>query len=116
MKLAVALLASTLAAAPCFAGEPTGQYSVQGANPGGQGQYSGRVDVTRTGDTFRVVWQIGNQRFVGTGIGTDEAIAVSYSSGNSTGLAIYLQDGDGWRGVWTYAGGTQLGTENWARR
>ena len=92
------VLSSTLA----FAGDPVGRYSVAGSNPGGKGRYSGTVTVERTGETFRVTWDIGSQTFVGTGIGSDKGFAVSYRSGNQTGLAIYGAKGDNWEGVWTY--------------
>ena len=81
-----AILFGTLTA---FAGEPAGRYSVVGSNPGGGARYQGTVTVEPTGETFRVTWDIGGQTFVGTGIGTNRGIAVSYRSGNQTGLAIY---------------------------
>ena len=111
--LLAALLAGTASAQ---AAEPTGHYLVEGSNPGGGGGYSGSVDVTRTGATYRVVWTIGGQRFIGTAIGSPQAFAVSYRSGNETGLAIYTEDGNDWSGAWTYAGGNQLGTEHWLRK
>ena len=43
-------------------------------------------------------------------------IAVSYRSGSETGLALYYAEGDDWVGVWTYANGTRIGVEKWARR
>jgi hypothetical protein len=112
----LALAGLVLLATPAFAADPTGHYLIEGANPGGKGSYAGTVDVTRTGDTLRIVWTIGNQRYVGTGIGTSSGIAVSYRSGNDTGLAIYSEEGKDWSGVWTYAGATQLGTERWVRK
>ena len=96
--------------------DPVGKYDVTGTNPGGKSSYSGEVTVERTGDTFRVVWMVGGQRYVGTGIGNGEFIAVSYRSGDQTGLALYAQEGDGFVGVWTYSGGKQIGTEKWQRQ
>ena len=110
--VAAALLFSVTAA---FA-DPTGRYHVDGTNPGSGGTYSGTVSVERTGQTYRVVWVIGGQRFIGTGIGNKDFLAVSYRSGNQTGLALYGPDGDDWTGVWTYAGGNQMGSEHWTRR
>jgi hypothetical protein len=104
-----------LAGSPAFAADPVGHYLVEGTNPGGGGGYSGSVDVTRTGDTYRVVWTIAGQRFIGTAIGGTRAFAVSYRSGNETGLAIYTEDAQDWSGSWTYAGGNRLGTERWVR-
>ena len=83
---------------------------------GRQGRYSGTVTVERTGDTFRVTWDIGSQTYVGTGIGSEKGLAVSYRSGNQTGLAIYGANGDNWEGVWTYTGGREVGGEAWTRR
>ena len=80
------------------------------------GPYSGTVTVERTGETFRVTWDIGNQTYVGTGIGSEKGIAVTYRSGNQTGLAIYGANGDNWEGVWTYTGGREVGGEAWTRR
>ena len=97
--------------------DPVGSYRVTGNNPGGGSGYSGSVNVQRTGDTFRVTWDIGNQTFVGTGIGSRDFLAVSYRSGGQTGLALYAQQSDGsWQGVWTYADGRQIGAERWLPR
>jgi hypothetical protein len=63
-----------------------------------------------------VPWDIGNQRYVGTGIGNAKGFAVSHRSGNLTGLAIYGAKGDDWEGIWTYAGGKDVGTEVWTRK
>jgi hypothetical protein len=41
---------------------------------------------------------------------------VSYRSGNDTGLALYREDGSNWDGIWTYAGGKQIGMERWLRQ
>lgn len=114
--LAVAAAALLFSITAAFA-DPVGRYDVDGTNPGGNsGSYSGTVSVERTGQTYRVVWLIGGERYVGTGIGNKDFLAVSYRSGNQTGLALYGPDGDGWTGVWTYAGGTQMGTDHWTRR
>jgi len=96
--------------------DPVGTYDVEGTNPGGNGHYAGTVTVQRTGDTYRVTWVIGSTRYVGTGIGTKDFIAVSYRSGNNTGLALYGADGDDWSGVWAYAGARQMGAEAWKRQ
>ena len=109
--VAAALLWSVVAA---FAADPVGSYDVKGQNPDGSG-YTGTVTVTRTGDTFKVIWQVGNEHYDGTGIGNKDFLAVSYTSGNVSGLALYGADGGNWKGVWTYAGGTKMGAEFWNR-
>jgi hypothetical protein len=75
------------------------------------------VSVTKTGDTYKVVWKIGDDTYVGTAIGNDKVLAVSYKSGANTGLALYGELGDdSWDGVWTYASGTTIGAEVWTRK
>ena len=115
MRFMFACIALVLSAAAAFAADPVGSYTVQGNNPGGGSHYSGTVTISRTGDTYSVVWVVGSTRYVGTGIGNKDFIAVSYRSGNDTGLALYGADGGNWKGIWTYAGGRDVGTEIWKR-
>ena len=111
---AASAAALLLSAATAFA-DPVGSYSVEGHNPGGGSEYRGTVTVEKTGQTYRVIWVVGGTRYVGTGIGTKDFIAVSYKAGNDTGLALYGAEGEDWQGVWTYSGGRQIGTEIWKR-
>jgi hypothetical protein len=111
--IAAALIFSVTAA---FA-DPVGRYTVEGTDPGKPNSaYKGTVTVEQTGDTYKVVWDIEGTKYIGTGIGNKDFLAVSYRSGNQTGLALYAPSGSGWTGVWTYAGGTQMGTDSWVRR
>jgi hypothetical protein len=113
--IVAAVLALTVAA-PVVAADLTGDYTIEGSNPGNKGHYTGTVTVRRTGETYSVVWVVGGTRYIGTGIGNKDFIAVSYRSGNDTGLALYGPDGSNWNGIWTYAGGKQVGTERWLRQ
>ena len=114
--IATGILLLGAALAPAMADDPVGRYDVSGTNPGNRGTYSGSATVEKTGDTYRVVWQIGSDRYVGTGVGNSEFIAVSYRFGNESGLALYGASERGWKGVWAYSGGQQLGSEVWTRR
>jgi len=114
-RLVVATAAAVLWCATAFAADPVGNYSVEGTNPGGGGLYKGTVVVTQTGDTYRVVWNVAGTRYIGTGIGNRDFMAVSYRSGSDTGLALYGSDGGNWKGLWTYAGGQKVGAEIWKR-
>jgi hypothetical protein len=98
-----------------FAADPVGTYEVQGTSPDGS-TYSGTATVTQTGQTYKVVWEIGDEKYNGTAIGNKDFLAISYTSGNSSGLALYGEDGGNWKGVWTYAGGTKMGSEMWKRQ
>ena len=95
--------------------DPAGRYDVAGTNPSGS-TYSGSVTVQKTGDTYKVTWTIGGTRYNGTALGDDKFLAVSYTSGGDTGLALFGADGDEWKGVWTYAGGTKIGAEAWTKK
>ena len=115
--LPAGLAAALLLASPLPLLAQEGQYRVQGTNPGGGGTYAGPVTVQKTGQTYQVVWQVEGTRFVGTGIGGPEGFAVTYRSGNDTGVAIYVPGAQGgFEGVWTYAGARQIGQERWAPR
>ena len=116
MRFVFACIALVLSAVAACAADPVGSYTVEGNNPGGGSHYSGTVTISRTGDTYRVVWVVGSTRYVGTGIGDKDFIAVSYRSGNDTGLALYGSNGGNWKGLWTYAGGREVGTEIWKRQ
>jgi hypothetical protein len=109
-------IAVWLFGAAAWAGEPVGTYDVSGSNPGGGSSYTGTAKVEKTGDTYRVTWEVAGTRFVGTGLGDSRFLGVSYHTGNNTGLALYAPAGSDWEGVWTYADGTQLGKEKWTRR
>jgi hypothetical protein len=112
--LGTALICAMVPAA--WAADPVGHYTIQGGNMGANGTYSGTVDVSRTGDTFHVIWMIGGTTYVGTAIGNDEFLAITYRSGDDTGIALYSAKGNDWEGIWTYAGGTALSTEDWTRQ
>lgn len=124
-------LALTMGASPALA-DPVGTYSVVGENPDTGGQYHGTVRVSRTGDTYKVVWKIGSTTYVGTGLGAvirdgkfnigkaepdDSILSVGYVSGRSFGMAFYIEQPDGsWQGVWTYGGSRDVAREEWVRR
>lgn len=115
LRIVVVSAALLWTAVSAFAADPVGTYQIEGSNPGGQGKYKGTVLVTKTGETYSVVWVVGSTRYVGTGIGNKDFLAVSYKSGNDTGLALYGADGGNWSGLWTYAGGKPLAPEIWKR-
>lgn len=116
MRGLTALAFSLLLIGAAFAAEPSGDYRVEGTNPGGGSAYRGTVQVDKTGETYRIVWVVGGTRYIGTGIGNKDFLAVSYRSGNDTGLALYGAEGGNWVGIWTYAGGRQVGAERWLRQ
>ena len=108
---------------------PVGVFNVDGTDPGSGNVYSGVVAIEKNGGTYTVVWDVGGTEYVGTAIGAasvkgsilfgeaaenDTALAVSYASGDSFGLALFVQQENGqWKGIWTYAGSDAIGSETW---
>lgn len=88
-----------------------GAYSLVGRNLNGS-SYTGRVAVTATGETYRVVWRVGTQTFVGVGILTGDILSVAYNGG----LAVYRFSPQGIRGRWATTNATRIATEDWTRR
>lgn len=117
-KLFATTAACLLLVQTAFAAEFAGSYDVAGTDPGGGGSYAGVVTIRKTGDaTYQVTWVIGNDTFIGTGIGSTEGLAVAYKSGPNIGVAIYNLGQSGMvEGFWTYAGGKQIGQEKWTPR
>lgn len=116
MRFAALAVLAALAINPAHAADPVGTYAVEGVSPGSNATYTGTATVTRTGDTFRVVWTIDGTRYTGTAIGNEQYLAVTYVSGRDTGVSILGASGANWAGEWTTANGTQRGAERWARR
>ena len=91
-----------------------GTYSAQGTNPGGKGEYTGSVIISKTKDTYKIVWSVGGV-YIGTGIIVDGTLSVTYvdESSKSSGLVVYkiLENGKKLEGVWCAYNGTELGKE-----
>lgn len=128
--IAAALLALALPAAALA--DPAGTYDLTGLNPDSGETYKGTVTVTRTGETYSVVWKIGNDTVSGVGVGlrfvngrpvigpanpNDAGLSISYESGGEHGIATYLERPDGaWHGIWAFNGWKRISTEDWAPR
>lgn len=105
------------ATATVWAKSPAGSFNVVGTNPGGGGKYTGSVTVTPNGDTFQVVWHVGNDTFRGTGLWVDEKLSVGYAAGGEAAIAVYSDQGDGtWFGHWANGSSPKAGTETWTPR
>jgi len=111
----IATIAALVLMTCAASAQVVGRFNVEGRNPDGS-TYGGAASVEKTGDTYRVVWTIDGTRFVGTAIGSDEALAITYRAGNETGIALMGREGAGYGVVWAYAGGTRIGLERWTRR
>jgi len=85
-----------------------GAYDVYGHNPDGEATYSGQANIAWTGETYRVEWYIGDDIFIGTGIGLGDVLSVGYDGGT----AVYqLMEDRSLYGFWSPTGGETLGGE-----
>lgn len=135
MRPSTFIFACALIATPTLAlADPTGSYDVSGRNASDGSTYTGTVEVSREGATYKVVWNIDGKESVGTGLGShfehgdtiitgtatdhDTGLAVGYSSGSDNyGIATYYLQSDGtWQGVWAYGGAQNITTETWTRK
>lgn len=116
MRIGLAL-AGVMLAWNASAMELAGQYQLQGSNPGGSGQYTGKAAIVSTGDTYQVRWRIGGVEHQGTGILTNGILSVVYQApGSAPGIAVYEVRSDGsLKGRWTTLNGSGLGGETWIR-
>lgn len=92
-----------------------GSYRLEGANPGEAGRYTGTAEVSRTGDTFQVIWRIGGQVQQGTGILLNDVFSITYQQdGALPGIAVYEVGQDGvLSGTWAPVGSPSVGIEVW---
>ncbi len=90
-----------------------GTYKITAAtNAGGPGTYTGTVNITPTGDTHKVTWNVKPAGYSGTGILKGDTFIVGWGvAGQSAGVVAYDTTGGGLNGTWAAANGSQLGTE-----
>jgi hypothetical protein len=129
-SIAIAVL--VLAVPAAASADPVGTFDLRGVNPEDNQQYTGTVTVTRTGQTYHVVWDIADQKLVGTGVGLkmvdgrmvmsgasedDVGISIAYGSDGTFGTVVYFEQPDGsWHGIWAYDGWDHISTEDWFPR
>lgn len=121
----IPVLIAALIATPAAA-DPVGRYTVSGSNPGmANGSYTGTVEVTRLGDTYSVVWVVGDTTYHGHAIGAteragrllpgpassrDTVLMVGYPNG----VVTMLEGENGtYSGLWLTFGEDALGDEVW---
>jgi len=102
------------------AGAVEGTYRIEGRNPAQGGTYSGEAQVKQTGQTFVVIWKIGELRQIGTGIVIDNVFSVVFQSilpgrvAGRPGIAVFQIDNDRiTNGIWSTLGDEATGQEMW---
>ncbi len=94
-----------------------GLYRVEGHSPGSSETYKGQAQIKKTGDTYTVVWRIGESGHVGTGILTGNVLSVFFQPLDrraAPGIAsFHVEDDKVTEGTWTVLGGNAVGVERW---
>jgi hypothetical protein len=94
-----------------------GVYRVEGHSPGSTDVYKGEAQIKKTGDTYTVVWRIGESGHVGTGILTDNVLSIFFQPLDrraAPGIAsFHIIDDKVVDGTWTVLGGNAVGEERW---
>ncbi len=114
LLLIFALLMSVGFVTDCLAQAAIGgSYWVQGTNPGGKGAYKGVATIIKSGDSYRIHWEVGTTY---DGVGKLNGSVLTVEWGNSkenVGTVTYNLQPDGTlKGTWSVARNpTDLGTE-----
>jgi hypothetical protein len=99
--------------------ELAGTYKAEGSNPGDKGNYKGNVIITKTGETYKVVWSVG-LAYIGTGVVTGDVFSVAYMDEKKSwfGIVAYKIKSGGkvLEGKWCGHTGKTLGTEQLTRK
>lgn len=75
----------------------SGNYTVEGINEGGAGNYKGSLTVTKRGEVYQFSWNT-DTVFDGVGVQTDSAVAVAFAEGENgkgCGVVLYKINSDG---------------------
>ena len=114
---AVSLLAMLAFSIAARAESIEGLYRVEGNGPGPDQAYTGEAQVKKTGDTYTVVWRIGESGHVGTGILTADVLSIFFQPldrRGAPGVASFrVIEGKISGGSWTVLGGKVVGQERW---
>jgi hypothetical protein len=118
-SLALTILLAICLSVPALAADIEGTYAAAGSNPGGKGQYKGNVIISKTGETYKVVWSVG-AAYVGTGIVVGDVLSVAYADENKQwfGIVAYRIKSGGkvLEGLWSGHNGRNLGTETLTKK
>ena len=109
----VLLMSTGIAAETLAQANIAGAYWVNGTNPGGKGAYKGIATIIKSGDSYRIHWEVGTTY---DGVGKLNAGVLKVEWGNATenvGTVTYNVQPDGiLKGTWFVAKNpTDLGTE-----
>ncbi len=92
--------------------EPSTTYTVNGVNPGGGGEYSGTLAITRTGQTWQLHWEVGDVSYDGVGIRYGNRMVVGWGgSEKNYAVTAYAVEADRVVGIRALPDRPELGRE-----
>lgn len=89
----------------------SGTYSITSAKNAAGNPYTGKVAITKNGETYAVNWTLPNESYSGVGILVGDTLVVGWGQGSEFGTVIYAQDGANFKGKWAAANDNKLGSE-----
>ena len=92
-------------------GKIEGAYDVKGTNPGGD-SYQAKLRIAKTGQTYRLEWDVAGTSLKGVGLQVDDNLFVVWGDREPFGVVSYSFDGARAKGIWTLGGATRTATEN----
>jgi hypothetical protein len=93
-----------------------GVYRVKGVDLTGQ-TYQGTLTIERTGEIYRLTWQLETGVITGVGVLRAGVLAASWDEATGTGVVAYTVSPNGTlEGIWTCSGSEQTGTERATRQ
>jgi hypothetical protein len=95
-------------------GEIEGAYVIKGTNPAGA-TYQGNLKIAKTGQTYRLGWDVAGRSTKGIGIKVDDGLFAAFGDKEPVGVISYSFEGGQAKGVWTLSGATQTATESLSR-
>jgi hypothetical protein len=95
----LAALCSPLAAHADAAKDVAGHYVANGVGVNG-GKYQSDVTITKTGESYAIVWKFNDRSFTGIGILRGDVLSVGWSNDGKAGVVLYTVKGDELDGKW----------------
>jgi hypothetical protein len=93
-----------------------GIYKITSAKNAEGKAYSGKVAITKNGETYSVNWTLPSESYSGVGTLVADTLVVGWGQGTGFGTVIYVQEGSTLKGKWASANDDTLGSETLTKK
>lgn len=90
-----------------------GEYEINGKDIGGE--YNGRMNISRSGDTYQLSWTVDDKTYRGVGLRSGDWLVVGWGPKDDFGVLDYKINGSKATGRWALPGRSQLGVDKITR-